>query len=223
MNRDDKIPCKPIVLVTGFSKFPGAPINPTESLIAWLLAEDFSKLEADLHFHVFPTSYQVVDASLPEIKQAQAPDIVLHFGLAAEARGFRLEKIANSQISTTKPDVDGFTPNNCASEIATEQFSSSLPLDDLFTDLQELNLPVEFSEDAGGYLCNYLFYQTAGGKLGANATQMCGFIHVTLLTEQKSVSKQTSGFHLTQEQLLTGARGIIERCVSTWWHRYRST
>ena len=87
----------PRILVTGFSVFPGAPVNPTEALVGILnddppAGEGIDAFRAD----ILAVEYATIAGRLSAIGREFMPDIAIHFGLARECRGFRLERVARN-------------------------------------------------------------------------------------------------------------------------------
>ena len=77
------------ILLTGFSVFPGAPVNPTEALVG-SLRETPPAIDADLKTAVLSVEYDTISTQLASICADFQPDIALHFGLARECKVFRL-------------------------------------------------------------------------------------------------------------------------------------
>src|SRR6186713_1234256 len=95
------------VLITGFEPFPGAPYNPTPSLIASLARVRRPALaDIEIATHVFPVTYAAVDDELPKLLKTHKPDVLLMFGLAARTPYIRVETRARNAISTLWPDAD---------------------------------------------------------------------------------------------------------------------
>jgi pyroglutamyl-peptidase len=89
---------------------------------------------------------------------------------------------------------------------------SKLPLDAIASALEGQGLPVAWSHDAGGYLCNYTFYLACSPRFQTYAPGMAGFIHVP-------PSRDADPGHphgLTLDTLMAGARVILETCVAEW-------
>ncbi|MEM8796399.1 MAG: hypothetical protein AAGE61_12600 [Pseudomonadota bacterium] len=215
---------RPKILITGFSKFPGAPVNPTERLITWLMAEDWAALRADvepdLHFRLLATDYRKVDQELAAIKAGIQPDIAIFFGLSAEATGFQLETTARNHVAINRPDVTGYRPASGEIVAGGPLMETTLPLDDIHRRLSGQNLPVYRSDNAGDYVCNYLFYNAHHHGIGARVGLRAGFIHVPYLDEQLphlgEHDRQKPLTTLSKAELLTGARHIIMACVDHW-------
>ncbi|MEM8837732.1 MAG: hypothetical protein AAGE89_06540 [Pseudomonadota bacterium] len=219
---------QPKLLITGFSRFPGAPVNPTERLIEWLMADDWGNFAADrtpevkpdLHFRLLATDYRKVDQELAAIKTTIQPDIAIFFGLSAEATGFQLETTARNHVAINRPDVAGYRPALGEIVAGGPLRETTLPLDDIHRRLSGQNLPVYRSDNAGDYVCNYLFYNAHHRGLGANADLRAGFIHVPYLDEQLPLlterERKRALTTLSKEELLTGAQHIIMTCVEHW-------
>lgn len=203
---------KPKILITGFSAFPGAPENPTQVLVS-LFDQRSAELEAcaDIAAVTLPTEYACVDAEFSTLMDKINPDIALHFGLNQQATGFTLEQTAHNFCNIERLDNAGAVPEFPEIDpIGPATLSSSLPLADMRRALADASLPVEMSEDAGGYVCNYLFYRS---RQLARQNTMSGFIHVPLLNTQTDDNKLTT---LTQDQLWAGVKVIIETVISEW-------
>ena len=56
--------------------------------------------------------------------------------------------------------------------------ASSLPLDAIHEALGRASIPVEWSDDAGGYLCNTVFTLSAAHVCDGLRPVMAGFVHV---------------------------------------------
>lgn len=206
------------VLATGFSVFPGAPYNPSETLIR-LLEERRPQFGPGvvLETALFETSYKTVPDRLAEIGMRCPPDIALHFGLAKTARGFRLERSARNLVSSLSPDITGLIPGQGVICEGPDSHNSSLPLDTIHAALTERGIPVEFSDDTGGYVCNFTFYHSRGGLVAGFRPEMSGFVHIPYLDWQHAEMGDTVELpRLSEDMLWSGALAIIEACVSSF-------
>jgi pyroglutamyl-peptidase len=205
---------KPKILITGFSHFPGAPENPTEVLVG-LCKQHISDLSvcAEIEARLLPTEYHHIDAHFSKIMEEANPDIALHFGLKAQAKGFTLEQMARNKCKAERVDASGRAPKS--PEIDPQgpaMLASNLPLDDMRRALKKANLPVEMSDDAGGYVCNYLFY-CARRRAMTGREILSGFIHVPLLETQTDDKNLMT---LTEDELWRGTREIVMTCAKLW-------
>jgi pyroglutamyl-peptidase len=193
------------LLVTGFEPFPGAPVNPTE----WLMAElrrDPPRGQGIAAFRaeVLPVDYARVGPRLAEIGRDFSPDIAIHFGLAAECSGFRLERVARNSFAGARADNAGALPKARAICNGPETLPSTLPLAAIHDALAAAGLPVEWSDDAGAYLCNMVFTLSRAHACDGFVPKISGFVHVPPTGE---------GEPLGDAQLLAGARIIIDETV----------
>ncbi|MGD9916199.1 MAG: hypothetical protein AB7S80_19150, partial [Rhizobiaceae bacterium] len=199
----------PRLLVTGFNAFPGAPVNPTQHLVASLLerAGELAPL-AEFNAAVLDVDYRALPARLVELGKRFRPDIALHFGLAGTATGFRLERLAWNRSSLTHPDNSGYLPEWERFCEGAESLESALPLAAIHARLTEAGLPVEYSDSAGEYLCNYLFYWSRAGLAKGFRPAMTGFIHVPPLGDRAG--------EMPLDRLVEGALLIVDACVAVW-------
>lgn len=193
------------VLVTGFEPFPGAPVNPTEWLVGALRIEP-PTIEGIAAFRaeVLPVDYAKVGPRLSEIGREFRPDIAIHFGLAAECSGFRLERVARNSFAGARADNAGALPEPSAICEGPATLASTLPLHAIRERLEAESMPVEWSDDAGAYLCNMVFTLSRAHACEGFAPEMSGFVHVPPTGE---------GRPLGNAQLLAGALAIVEETV----------
>ncbi len=202
---------RPRILLTGFSVFPGAPVNPTEALVG-NLRETPPSIDADLKTAVLSVEYDTIAAQLAALCVDFEPDIALHFGLARECQGFRLERVARNTNAKARPDNLGNLPAAAAICAGPETIAATLPLDEMERRLAAAGLPVEWSDDAGGYLCNTVFTLSAAHACDGLKPAMTGFIHVPPLDTDASAPGAT----LLLADLRRGADIILSAAVDAW-------
>lgn len=149
-------PAVKTLLVTGFGAFPGVPSNPSEKLIARLVAAPpplSSNISA--HFHLLPVTWAMLEAELPALYEAYRPDAVVHFGVASKRRMISIEARARNAASLKNVDAAGLhfgrailAPDGPAAR------PSTLPVSALVSAVTEAGVLVRRSRDAGDYLCN---------------------------------------------------------------------
>jgi len=132
---------------------------------------------------LLPVDYRRIGERLAEIGRVFAPDIAVHFGLAANARGFRLERVGRNSFAGARPDNSGFCPADGPICAGAPTLVSTLPLGEIFDALKDAGLPVEWSDDAGDYLCNMAMTLSLAGGCEGFAPAVAGFIHVPLVGE----------------------------------------
>jgi pyroglutamyl-peptidase len=149
------------VLVTGFEPFGDQPVNPSQ-----LVAEAFDGV-------VLPVSYARAADELRRAVGEREPDLVVSFGLAANRTAIAVERYAHNLDEASTTDNEG-RPGSGSPIDATGPLalSSTLPVDAIVAALLAEELPAEVSRDAGGYLCNHVFYALL--RSGARG----GFVHL---------------------------------------------
>ncbi len=213
---------RPKLLLTGFSVFPGAPVNPTEALVRELRRQS-GDIGAKCTFRteVLDVDYSTIGDRLAAIAEEFVPDIALHFGLAAEAQGFRLEKFARNVVATDRPDNAGNYSGGTIAGSGPADFESTLPRTGIVEALTGNGLPAMLDDQAGDYLCNAVFYLSRSGRCGAFSPSMSGFIHVPQLpVDDGGISGD--GVRLPLADLVRGACIVIDVCIDHW-KRKRAT
>uniref|UniRef100_A0A0G4GGZ7 Pyroglutamyl-peptidase I n=1 Tax=Chromera velia CCMP2878 TaxID=1169474 RepID=A0A0G4GGZ7_9ALVE len=192
------------VNITGFGKFGSHTDNPTSVLVPKLYESLLSKHGTALalkEYKIIDVSADAVNATIPSLHLAtkagqegeniQPPKarLVVHFGLDASSSGFSLECRAANEADFGIPDEAGWTPQQeriCKEASTPEFLHSSLDLERLCAELQERGFPCEVSEDAGRFVCNYIYFQSLreAEKCKAACPDTCTavlFVHVPLL------------------------------------------
>ncbi|HZT27919.1 MAG TPA: pyroglutamyl-peptidase I [Pseudolabrys sp.] len=198
----------PIILITGFGPFPGAPFNPTAPLIARLARLRRPALAAvQIVPHVFATSYAAVDRDLLRLIARHRPDALLMFGLAPRARWLRIETRARNVLALT-PDAGGAKPRSRA--IAFNEAAAlamPAPARRLLATLRGTGLPAVLSRDAGRYLCNYLCWQAA--VAARRGPKIAAFVHVPNIA-RKPVRKGKKRRFTLDQLTRAGERLLVE-------------
>lgn len=141
------------ILVTGFEPFLGEQMNPSEKLLAQL-SPQFDKLL--LHVS-FSKGFDQLQSQL----QNKHYDFVLLLGQAGGRTKIGMERIAINRIDSEYPDEAGHVFSNTPiSKDGPEACISPLPLRDWQCEAESQGLPIEISNSAGLFVCNYVYYQT---------------------------------------------------------------
>ena len=154
----DAIPTPRRTLVTGFLPFGGHQTNPSAILAA----------SSGRPFEVLEVAFEAVDQFLSRLQaDAASFDRLVMLGLRGDGRTIDVERVARNHIGPT-PDVRGVVRGPGAIEpSAPDTLRGTLP-DGLPTTMQS------FSDDAGCYLCNYIYHRTISIFPGKRVV----FVHV---------------------------------------------
>jgi pyroglutamyl-peptidase len=206
------------VLLTGFKPFGELEINPTAQLMRTIAASAEEFDGAVVETSVLDTDYVLCEQQFRDAVARFAPDAILSFGVAMGTDELGLERIAVNLDEAGIPDSGGHL--RAGERIVAEGlvgYWATIDVDGVYEALVEAGIPVRFSNHAGTYVCNHLFYyglyliQTLGSKI------KMGFVHVPPLPEQiQEGSRAKAGMAL--ETLVAAARvcvGAIARGGTT--------
>ena len=162
------------ILVTGFEPFGGHATNPS------MMAVQSLQPRSNLITRVLPVVYDESGRIMRELIDTERPDAVMCLGLCARSPSILLERIAvnvNDHASgdrTKDPLIDRDGPVG---------YFSTLPLTAMYYSLHERSVPVAWSNHAGTYVCNHVFYSARHAIEQRGQRTMCGFVHVPQLSE----------------------------------------
>jgi pyroglutamyl-peptidase len=169
------------VLITGFARFPGSPINPSGAIarrLARVRRPAFAN--ARLIAKVCPTHYAAIDRQLPRLMAEVEPDVVLMFGLASRTTPVRIERQARNRMLTRFPDASGFTPRTRAIRTgAAPSLRGRAPMMRLLAATRGLVPKAVISRNAGSYVCNYAYWRALEGA-AEHKPAVIVFVHVPM-------------------------------------------
>jgi pyroglutamyl-peptidase len=152
------------LLVTGFEPFGEHATNPSA-----LLAKSFDGV-------VLPVSYARAADALSAAIDDRDPELVVCFGLADGDTAISVERFAHNLEEADAIDNDGARGSGAEIDPAGPlALRSTLPVDEIVAALRDDGIPAAVSRDAGGYLCNHIFYVLMQ-TLDPNS--IGGFVHV---------------------------------------------
>jgi pyroglutamyl-peptidase len=189
------------VLVTGFEPFGGADVNASQKLVEALASAPPDEL--DLRTLVLPVVWARAADELARALDREEPALVVCFGQADGRTHVEVERFAlnfdegsDEAGETRQAEIDPGGP---------VAYRSSLHVDAVVDALRAEQIPAAASRDAGGFLCNHVFYALMGA-LAERAGARGGFVHVPLLPEQ-ALERATPTTPL--ETLVRAARIIL--------------
>lgn len=170
---------RPNVLLTGFGPFPGVPVNVSAGFAA-ALADAAGARFAEHAFHsaVLATEWRQAPVRIEALYAELAPVLALHFGVAQDTAAIRLERLAHNTCRMSE-DAIGLLPLGPALVSGGNRIEeASLPLEAIYQRLSSRAVPVAFSDDAGGYLCNAVLYHSLSHARAQQSPSRVGFIHL---------------------------------------------
>ena len=197
------------VLVTGFGPFPGAPINPTEQIVRRLARS--SRLHGHaIAGHVFETSYTAVERDLPRLIAKHHPRAIVLFGLAASTPHLRIETLAHNEITRQQVDVTGNMPmQNAIRPACAMTLRGRAPFTRLVNAARVAGVKAQRSQDAGRYVCNYIYWRAIEASRKPGGPKRVVFDHVPELRSGKTPGSLV-GLHL----LVRAAQAIVIAAIN---------
>ena len=160
------------LLLTGFEPFGDVRVNPSWECVKGLDGEVWRGKVAVRAVRL-PVSYERGTARLREEIGSFRPDAVVMFGVAQKRSAVSLERVAANRCDAAVKDNVGVARSGPIDETGPATRESTLPLGRVKGALDRAGVPAEWSDDAGGYLCNRVFWEARAAFPGP-----AGFIHV---------------------------------------------
>lgn len=201
---------EPLILATGFDAFPGAPENPSALMMRRLAGDGWRPDGARLETLVLPTTFDVWEQALKPAIEAFRPAAIVQFGVSARASAFTLERVAINEMATDKPDASGaLAPAPWIEPLAAGTRATGLPLPEIALALDAAGLGWEWSDHAGLYICNLVFYRTRV----ALPAMMTGFVHLPNTPQTRAAALDAGatapGAAMSEADMVSGVRTII--------------
>lgn len=199
------VPARSRVLLTGFGAFPGVPANATSELVPMLCAQAVNRHpDHEFQWDVLPVTWQGGPLASARLVDDFDPKVIIHFGVSERASGFVVETLARNSCRAA-PDAGGALPAlDLLHADGPAAFHATLPCKAIVARLLETQVPASLSEDAGGYLCNAVLYQSL---LAARPGVRVGFVHLP-------VNLGGIDAPLSMEEAVRGGLALIEVCLT---------
>ncbi|POR39652.1 Pyroglutamyl-peptidase 1 [Tolypocladium paradoxum] len=207
------------VLVTGFGPFRDQyPVNPSWEIakglpphLPALRAKDASSRQAAdtppvrilVHPEPVRVSYKVVRALVPslwETYQGRKVDVVIHMGMAGPRPFYQIERRGH-RTGYKSLDVDGERledeDDGCRGEGwiwhgMPDEIETDLDLQDVLERWQghsAKDMDLRISEDAGRYLCDFIYYSSLSTLLKERRPRRVVFLHVPCDASDRCVAQ----------------------------------
>ncbi len=176
------------MLLTGFGPFPGVEENATSKLVPEI-ATRAQRLNRNIAFvfEVLPVAWRDGPGRARRLVEQFNPAVVLHFGVSKAASGFMIETRAKNFCKPVADAVGELPPLGLLGGQGEAGKTSTLPCAEIVSRLQRHGLPAELSDDAGGYLCNAILFDTLSR---AQSGTRAGFVHLpaTLTSDSRPMT-----------------------------------
>ena len=171
------------ILVTGFEPFGGETVNAS-----WEAAQ---KLEGWRHgdtvavARLLPCAYDASVKKLVEAIETLRPNALLMTGQAARRAVVCVERFAHNLDDATAPDNDGALRRALRiSRAAPEWLEAKAPVRTIARAIKEAGIPARVSRDAGGFVCNHLYFGALQYLSEKRSAIPAVFVHLPVTPEQ---------------------------------------
>ncbi|MGE0714377.1 MAG: pyrrolidone-carboxylate peptidase [Alphaproteobacteria bacterium] len=164
------------ILATGFTPFAGLDDNPSAIVVADLATGvPGAAVETLLLDVVWATAAGALTAAIDRLR----PAAVVCFGLARGRDAVNLERFAvNVDDSPTADNAGALRRGLPIRPDGPAAYGSTLPLEALGRALDGEGLAWRFSNHAGAFLCNHVFYAVRHHLAATAPTVPAGFVHL---------------------------------------------
>ncbi|EJT01357.1 MULTISPECIES: pyroglutamyl-peptidase I [Rhizobium] len=205
-------------LVTGFDAFAGLPFNPSEEILKSLRRHPPNDLFDLIEFSVLPTSYAGVDNWLERsLDLALDADLILMLGLSVSTDRLKLERFAINVADCGVADNRGEVRSGVAIvDGGPRAYGTSVNLERVGAQLAVAGIPYCVSNNAGDYVCNYIYYRVLRRLDEVASTAKALFVHIPWaypVTIQEHFDLPQRDRHLAAiGKLLLACRMYLDEC-----------
>ena len=165
------------ILVTGFTPFAGLADNPSAIVVEHLAAAGVPGVAVETR--LIDVVWADAGRDLLSAVDAVRPSAVVAFGLARGRDAINLERFAvNVDDSATADNAGMHRRGSAIDPDGPDAYRSTLPLEPIGRALEAAGLPVRFSNHAGAFLCNHVFYAVRHRLARAGLAIPAGFVHL---------------------------------------------
>lgn len=171
------------ILVTGFEPFGGEAVNAS-----WEAARRLDGWRRDewiVATRMLPCAYEASIAEFLHAFESLRPDAVMMTGQAARRGVICVETIARNRDRATAPDNRGVLRHGVPSVAgAPGILEATAPAAGVARAIREAGFPVRISTNAGGYVCNHLYFGALNHLRASSPRTPAVFLHLPATPER---------------------------------------
>ena len=184
------------ILLTGFNPYGAVEVNPSEQVVRRIAGRARARGSDDLVTEILPTEFVTAGKRIRQLIRKFRPAAVLCLGVAPSRDKISLERVALNLDDDALPDNAGRA--RAGRQIVPGgpvAYWSTLPLERIRQQLETRGIAVSYSNHAGTYLCNHVFYVARHETERMGSRARCGFVHVPPL-RQRGKNRKPRGMPL---------------------------
>lgn len=170
------------VLISGFEPFGRFKVNPSEVLVRQYKAQGLKDIDGatvSLTRLILPVHNDVFKVLQRKVGRRRF-DVILHFGLATISKYTRLERRAKNRLDFVEHNKRGSKIIKTVKILpgGPRFLYSTISMKAVAKELKASKRPYMISNNAGGYICNLLLYQSLLENKKRKEGALIGFVHV---------------------------------------------
>jgi pyroglutamyl-peptidase len=171
------------ILVTGFEPFGGETVNASweaaQRLEGWRCGQ-FAAVA-----RLLPCAYDASVVQFIRAIETLRPDAVLMTGQAARRALVSVERFARNLDNAAAPDNHGALRRAMKiADIAPERLEATAPVSAIAGAIREAGYPARVSTNAGGFVCNHLYFGALQHLSRLGRATRAVFLHLPATPEQ---------------------------------------
>lgn len=201
------------VLLTGFGPFPGVSRNASADLVR-RLERHYPRAvrEPRLCAAVLTTEWATVGEQMGDLLAHHRPSVAIHFGVSSRAIGFELETTARNEAVARQDVVGCLHENERVIAHARLSLKTKLPAASAVMALRARGIRAKLSRDAGGYLCNAVYFHSLRLSEHLSVGHKAIFVHLpaSLRRQTPLIGRREFLHGMSEVEALHGAACLIE-------------
>lgn len=169
---------QPVAVLTGFEPFAQHKVNPSWHAVQ-LAAARLRRGGLLVITTELPVTFATAPRQVVSLLNNYRPRVMIAAGVAGSARWVRFERLAKNLSNAAIPDNDGAQPHHQEVVPGAPVFHRTTLPPTITNAWTAAQIPWEFSDNAGGYVCNATFFALQQAAHHADWSPLSsGFIHV---------------------------------------------
>jgi pyroglutamyl-peptidase len=200
------------ILVTGFEPFGGETVNASWEAARQL--EGWRHGEYTAVARLLPCAYDASVKGLIGAIETLRPEALLMTGQAARRAVVCVERFAHNLDDATAPDNDGALRRALRiSRAAPEWLETKASVRTIASAIKEAGIRARASRDAGGFVCNHLYFGALQYLSEKRSAIPAVFVHLPVTPEQAPPGANEKRLTRTEasDALRAAAKAILDR------------
>jgi pyroglutamyl-peptidase len=206
------------IVIVGFNPFGGLDVNSSEALVRVLATS--IKIHRTVKFitSILRTEYRYAGNEIARLIREIEPDVVVCTGMSSRNPFLQFEQVAqNWDCCSFADNVGDLRTGSPIIANGPPLYRATLPYYAWRSALDQQGIPSVLSEDAGGYVCNHVFYRACYEIDRWELKARCGLVHLPPI-QKTGESHASQPLALTVQAIKICLTSMIrEQCPEICW------